>query len=119
MWHIMADHAPPLTAPGRCLDGGRAPLARARPSPAGPGARVRFFLFCNQGYGVAFEEAFRAWCAGRGVSDYFVVHSLRGLAPASPASSLPGRVALRAALEARVRLPRLTGHTLAVQDVNG
>jgi methionyl-tRNA formyltransferase len=75
---------------------------------------MRFVLFCNQGYGAAFEEGFRHWCRARRIADHAVVHSLRG--HAAPAGGGPAR---RALLTAAHALRRLAGdRTIEVEDVN-
>jgi hypothetical protein len=77
---------------------------------------VRFLLFCNQGYGAAYEEAFRSWCRNRSVSDFAVVYSLLGVGPVSPAQ----RRLWRARVAVRNALRRVTGdRTIWVEDVNG
>jgi len=74
-----------------------------------------FVLFCNDGYGRAFEESFRAWCRQRKVSGFLVVKSLKGLLPAGAAGT-----ARRLALAVGNRLQARAGrHLLQIEDVNG
>jgi methionyl-tRNA formyltransferase len=73
---------------------------------------MRFVLFCNKGYGAAFEAAFRQWCRSRRQRDRAVVHSLRGVIP-------EGARPWRARLAAVNALRRLTGEGLIeAEDVN-
>lgn len=74
---------------------------------------MRFVLFCNQGYGAAFEDAFRHWCRARRIADHAVVHSLRGQPPSG------GGRARRVLAAASRAVRRLAGErTLEVEDVN-
>ena len=74
-----------------------------------------FVLFCNDGYGRAFEEAFRAWCGKRKISRFLVVKSLKGLLPGGAAGTARRlAVALGNRLQARPGRP-----LLKVEDVNG
>jgi len=38
---------------------------------------MRYILFCNEGYGRLFENAFRRWCGASGGDDFLVVRSAK------------------------------------------
>lgn len=68
---------------------------------------MRYILFCNEGYGRLFENAFRRWCSASGADDFVIVRSAKD---ARVDRSFPAR------------LKRLAtgrgGHVVTVENVN-